>query len=385
VRILLVTPYDITLPGGVTSHVLDLAHQFHEMGHEATLVGPAGGGVLPQNAFTHHIGGTFRFPSPGDAARVNLNPLIHHAVRAFLKGRDFDVIHTHEPFLPYIGPSFLREATGTKVGTFHTWRRGSHVPYAVFRPLIRHWNRFLDGRIAVSNSARSTINRYVPAEYEIIPNGVDFGRFATPGPPIPHLVDDRPTILFVGRLEARKGIPYLLRAFKKLKTAIPQVRLVIVGEGGLREEYERLAAQLELRDLRFEGYVPPEYLPSYYQRADVVCQPSTVNESFGITLLEAMSAGTPVVATNIDGFSTLGQNEVTGVMVPPKDAESLAAALERVLDDKALAERLVAAAQTRARLFSWERVAEQLVDYYKRSNPANGRTKRDLSEELAAT
>ncbi len=373
-RILLVSPYDITLPGGVTSHVMDLAYQFQEMGHPTMLVGPAGGGSLPLNGFTHSISGAFRFPSPGDAARININPFIIRSVRSFLARREFDVIHLHEPFLPFLGPSFLRLADGVKVGTFHTWRQGPHVPYVMFQPLVRYWNRRLHGRIAVSPAARGTITRYVPGDYTIIPNGVHFERFSAPAPAPAHLDDDRPTVLYVGRLEARKGIPYLLRAFKLLKAAVPAARLVIVGSGGLEMKYRRLAHALGLEDCHFEGYVAPEVLTGYFHRADVFCAPSTVNESFGITLLEAMSSGAPLVTTKIDGFSTLGEDGVTAVMVPPKDARGLAEGIERLLEDRALAGRLSEAGRTRAREFGWDRVAEKLIDYYLTAGANNGIT-----------
>ena len=355
-RILLVSPYDLTHPGGVTSHVLDLAHQFHSMEQEVLIAGPAGDGLLPQNGYTHHLGSTFRFLSPGDAARINLNPFVIPSIRSFLRDRDFDVVHLHEPYLPFIGPSFLHMADALKVGTFHTWREGPHVPYLVSWPLIRYWNRKLDGRIAVSPAARKTIGAYAPADYRIIPNGVDFQRFACPAPPPAHLDDERPTLLFVGRIEARKGIPFLLSAYKTVKQKISSARLVIVGEGGLKAEYEKQADGLGLEDVYFEGFVAPEELPGYYQRADVFCSPSTVNESFGITLIEAMSAGTPTVATTTN-FSTLGEDGVHGLMVPPKDDVALAEAIIRMLEDRALAERCAAHAHDRAKAFDWERVA----------------------------
>lgn len=363
-RILLVNPYDLTYPGGVTSHVFDVAHQFQRMGHEVAVAGPAGEGQLPQNGFTHHLGQTIRFLSPGDSARVNLSPFIHSTVREFLIGRRFDVIHLHEPFVGFIGPSFLRFAEGLKVGTFHTWREGPHLPYIAFWPLVQRWNRLLRGRIAVSEAARKTAMRYIHADFRIIPNGVDFERFACEAPPPAHLADDRPTVLFVGRIEARKGIPYLLQAFRSLKARMPDVRLVIVGEGGLSGEYQRLAASMRLEDVLFEGYVAPECLPGYYQRADVFCSPSTVNESFGITLLEAMAAHAPAVATSINGLNTLGEHGVTGLIAPPKDGAALADAIERLLDDRALAATLADAARERARRFDWSQIACDLLEYY---------------------
>jgi phosphatidyl-myo-inositol alpha-mannosyltransferase len=363
-RILLVSGYDLTHAGGVTSHVLDLADQFERMGHQVTVSGPSGDGELAQNENTYFVGSSFRWLSPGDAARINLNPLVSRQVRAFLKGRSFDVVHLHEPFLGFIGPSFLRHADGIKVGTFHTWREGPHLPYIGFWPLVMNWNRMLDGRIAVSEAARKTINRYVRSDYRVIPNGVDFRFFTCPVEPVAHLADDRPTILFVGRIEARKGLPYLFQAYERVKAQVPDARLVLVGNGGLRAEYEQLVQKMGLGDVHFEGYVARERLPAYYQRADVFCSPSTVNEAFGITLLEAMSAHTPVVATSINGSNTVGAHGVNGLIVPPKEPVAMADAVLRILEDKAFAGSLADAAQVRARQFDWEAVAQSLIDYY---------------------
>ena len=363
-RILLASPYDLTHPGGVTSHVLDIALQFRNMGHEAVIAGPSGDGRLPHEDHTHYLGGTMSFISPGDAARVNLDPRIHVPIEQFLKGRQFDVFHLHEPFLGFIGPSFLRMGDGVKVGTFHTWREGPHLPYIAFWPLIQYWNRKLDGRVAVSDAAKNTISRYVRAKYEVIPNGVDYERFACHEHPAPEVMGEAPTILFVGRIEARKGIPFLLQAFATVKAKQPAARLVIVGEGGLRAAYQKLAADMGLKDVYFEGYVTPDLLPSYYQAASVFCSPSTVNESFGITLLEAMAAGAPAVATSINGSNTLGEDGVTGVIVPPKDADALSTAILKLLDDRVMAREMAARAQERARQFDWHAVAEKLLAYY---------------------
>jgi phosphatidylinositol alpha-mannosyltransferase len=206
--------------------------------------------------------------------------------------------------------------------------------------------------------------RYADGEYRVIPNGVEFERFAEPLPPPTHLDDNVPTVLFVGRIESRKGIPYLLKAFQRVKQRRPDTRLVIVGEGGLRRQYEHQSEKLGLRDVLFEGHVSAESLPAYYQRADVFASPSTVNESFGITLLEAMAARTPVVATSINGTNTLGEHGVTGLIVPPKNPPAMAEAIEQLLDDRAAAARYVEAAQDRARRFDWEQIALQLLDYY---------------------
>ena len=225
-----------------------------------------------------------------------------------------------------------------RIGTFHATRSGPHLPYAVFQPLVARWNRLLDGRITVSETAKQTINRYVPGDYETIPNGIDFARFAGSV----RLVNQsrRRSILFVGRLEERKGVQFLLRAYGDLKRRLPDADLVIIGDGRGRAKYERLAAALGLDDVTFKGFVPASELPDYFRKADVVCQPSTCNESFGITVLEAMAAGTPVVSSDIAGFHDLVEQGVTGLTVPSKDVHALTNALESVLTEASLARRL---------------------------------------------
>ena len=364
-RILLVSSYDLSLPGGVTSHVRDLAEQFLEQGHDVEVAGPGGSGPLEKPDYTHYLCSTSRLLSPGDAAFVNLSPAVIPGVRRFLKSRPrFDVIHIHEPFVPFLGPSFLSFASSIKVATFHSWRRGPHLPYIAFWPILQMINLPLSGRIAVSQFARSTIKRYVPGDYRIIPNGVSFKRFERVLPVPEHLRDDKPTILCVGRLEARKGIEHLLRGFQRLKASVGNARLVLIGEGGLRHQYEALAARLGLQDVVFQGYVSDADLPAYYQRADVVCAPSTTNESFGITLVEAMASATPVVATRMGGYAQVATHGVNGMLIRPGDAIELAETLQTVLEDASLRDRLVEGGLVRARDFDWPTVADQIITYY---------------------
>jgi phosphatidylinositol alpha-mannosyltransferase len=363
VKILVVSPYDLSVAGGVTSHVNQVVKQLRRMGHEALLLGPASGALKPDR-FTIRMGGTIPWPSPGDAARISFNPLIIRQVREFLSEREFDVFHLHEPFVPFLGPAILRVARGVKVGTYHAWRVGVHWPYQLSIPLIRFWDGRLDGRVTVSEWSRKTISRYVPGQYEIIPNGIEFSRFATPAAYPPKFRDSDPTILYVGRLEPRKGVEYLVRAFRRIKERIPRARLVIVGDGGLMPDIQKLARKLKLDDVFFEGFVPSPLLAGYYQRADLVCVPSTGNESFGIVLLEAMSAGTPVVASHIDGFGALLKDGVTGLAAEPRNPESFAEKVLNVLENPALSKELVENARTNAERYDWLNVASNLLDYY---------------------
>lgn len=209
--------------------------------------------------------------------------------------------------------------------------------------------------------------RYFPADYVVIPNGIDYARFADPALRPPEPFDDgRPTVLFVGRLERRKGLRYLLEAFARVQAACPEARLLLVGAFGKAEKapYVAQAWALRLRQVRFIGYVPDAELPRYYRAATVFCAPSIGMESFGIVLLEAMAAGVPVVATDIPGYNEVVEDGVQGFLVPPEDPEALAEALLRLLRDPALRARMSAAGRQRARQYDWDEIARRVVEFY---------------------
>ncbi|MFB3053135.1 MAG: glycosyltransferase family 4 protein, partial [Dehalococcoidia bacterium] len=204
-----------------------------------------------------------------------------------------------------------------------------------------------------------------------IPSGVGLPFFATEVPPIPKYIDHRRNILFLGRLEKRKGLPYLLEAYAILKQEMPDIRLIVVGgDGGMLPACERYIRHKGLTDIVFTGYVAEKELPSYYKTADVYCAPNTGAESLGIVLLEAMAAGTPIVASQIDGFADLLTDGQEGLLVPPRDAKALAAALKRLLSDAALREEMGKQGAKTAQLYSWERVSAQVLEYYQAT--ANG-------------
>jgi len=173
-------------------------------------------------------------------------------------------------------------------------------------------------------------------------------------------------ILFVGRLEQRKGLGYLLNACAKIKNSLHNSRLIIVGPGTmLRHRYEKLVEEMGLTDnVVFVGFVPSNELPSYYRSADIFCAPATGGESFGIILLEAMACGKPVVATNIQGYASVLANGEEGLLVPPRDEKSLADALLSLLNDKNLRLKMGAKGRTKAEKYSWPNISQQVMDYY---------------------
>jgi phosphatidylinositol alpha-mannosyltransferase len=229
--------------------------------------------------------------------------------------------------------------------------------------VTRHLHHKLHGRIAVSGAARHFINRYFPGEYEIIPNGVDRDRFAD-AEPYERLRDGTLNILFVGRLEERKGLIHLLKAYHRLRKRRVDARLLVAGAGPKLREYRRFTGLRGIRDVEFLGRVSDDEKARYLASADVFCAPSTGQESFGIVLLEAMAAGVPIVASDIHGYKRVVERNVQGILVEPKNPRALAAALYGLARDPDLRHELGEAGRQRAPEFSWDRVTERIVDFY---------------------
>jgi phosphatidyl-myo-inositol alpha-mannosyltransferase len=269
--------------------------------------------------------------------------------------------------MPALPLTVLRHSNTTNIGTFHAYRN-TPLTYFYGKPILRPFFRKLHGHIVVSTAARDFVGEYFPAPYQVIPNGIDFGRFNTRASPLPELssTDSRPTVLFVGRLEKRKGLRYLLRAWPLVLERQPNARLVIVGRGRPLEGYKRFAARQGWgpEDVVFAGYVSGEDLPRYYQACDVFCAPNTGQESFGIVLLEAMAAGAPIVASDIPGYRDVVTHGVEGLLVERQNPGALADALSRLLASPELRASMRRAGQVKALRFDWPRVASEVFSYY---------------------
>jgi phosphatidylinositol alpha-mannosyltransferase len=369
-RIALVSPYDFAVPGGVNNHIAHLARSLQRLGHEAHIIAPASDGRSSGDGFINASASVIAFPFAGSIARITLSPRLYRRIKGILQSGAYDVLHLHEPLTPALPLAVLRHRDlvpqAIAVGTFHAYREVSRT-YYYGKPLLRRFFKRLDGCIAVSEAARQYHMRYFPADYVVIPNGIDYARFADPALRPPEPFDDgRPTVLFVGRLERRKGLRYLLEAFARVQAACPEARLLVVGAFGKAEKapYVAQAWALRLRQVRFIGYVPDAELPRYYRAATVFCAPSIGMESFGIVLLEAMAAGVPVVATDIPGYNEVVEDGVQGFLVPPENPEALAEALLRLLRDPALRARMSAAGRQRARQYDWDEIARRVVEFY---------------------
>jgi phosphatidylinositol alpha-mannosyltransferase len=367
-KIGLVSPYDFSVPGGVNTHICHLADEYHRLGHDARVLAPASRRDLVGRNDLIVIGErTIGLPAGGSVANITLSLTLGPLVNRVLAREAFDVIHLHEPFVPLLPFQVLRRSKGLNVATFHAAKDQGRQWYAYFRPAISYWWPRIQGKIAVSPAALSLVERYFEDHYEIIPNGVNYQQFATPVPPFPDFKDGKLNVLFLGRLEKRKGLPYLLQAYAQVKARLPESRLIIVGpDGGMQAGAEAFVRREGLTDVVFTGYVPDVDKLRYYRTADVFCAPNTGNESFGVILLEAMAAGTPVIASNIEGFAYVVGHEQEGLLVPPRDATALADALVQLLADADRRQEMGRRGQEKACQFSWDRVSQQVLDFYQR-------------------
>ncbi len=367
-KIALVSPYDYPYPGGVTEHIHHLEMEFTRRGHTVKIIAPSSTTTgtdhddLSRNIY--RIGGIVPVPVSGSIARITLSPSAYRWIKKILHKERFDIVHLHEPLMPVLCLVALRHSKSVNIGTFHAYRE-SNFAYLAGKAVLKRFVGRIHGRIAVSPPARELVSKYFPGEYEIIPNGIDLDTFGADDiQPLPQYQDDHRNVLFVGRMEKRKGLRYLLSAWPSITRQQPQTRLIVVGEGDLREECENFVTENRLANVVCCGFVSNAELPRYYRTADVFCAPSTGFESQGIILLEGMAAGRPIVASGIAGYRRVITDGQEGLLVPPEDDAALSAAIVQLLEDADLRQRMGQAGRVTAQGYAWDRVAGQVLDYY---------------------
>jgi phosphatidyl-myo-inositol alpha-mannosyltransferase len=359
-RIGMVCPYSFDVPGGVQSHVLQLAEVMIARGQDVSVLAPSSPHVkLPE--YVVSAGRAVPIPYNGSVARLQFSPAVHGKVRRWLAEGDFDVLHLHEPNAPSLSMWALRVAEGPIVATFHTSTTKS-LTLAVFQGVLRPWHEKIVGRIAVSDLARRWQMEALGSDAVEIPNGVDVAAFAS-APVLDGYPRPGKTVLFLGRYdEPRKGMAVLIDALPALIEHFPGVQVLIVGRGDeaeLRSKAGGLAGHL-----RFLGQVDDAAKASALRSADVYCAPNTGGESFGIVLVEAMAAGTPVVASDLHAFRRVLRDGDAGRLVPVEDGAALAAGLVEVLESDQVAKRYVAAGADAVRRYDWSVVANQIMRVY---------------------
>lgn len=378
-RIGIVTPTYLPYRGGVGEHVRHVADELRAAGHAVKIVTTHfGRSDEPDGPDVIRIGRAVLVPANGSMCPVALDPAMRRRMRRVLTEERFDVLHVHEPFLPMLPLAAVAESSCPVVATFHASNE-SPFGYRVFHRQLSNYAGRISERIAVSRAALSTVRPYFQGPYEIVPNGVDVARFASAEP-----FEKAPgefRILFVGRLERRKGLEHLLSAMPDILRHVPQARLVVVGGGPLAGYYRSKVPAAAASRVEFTGFVSREDLPRHYRTADVYCSPAVGGESFGIVLLEAMAAGAPVIASDIPGYRDVVTDGVTGLLVRKGSSKVLTGAVMSIAGDREMGRRLAAAAWEEVGRYDWSSVTERILAVYRR---ALGIEAPDEPEERAA-
>ena len=361
-KIGLVCPYIYPESGGVAQHVRFLYENLRLRGHDVRIITASHGPQRASEGDILRIGVGFSMPTNGSVGTLTFSPRYIGQVRELLARERFDLLHFHEPFVPFLSLFLLRESRSVNVATFHAYA-GFSPSYEFGSRVLGGYAARLHGRIAVSAAARHFIDRFFPGDYKVIPNGVDVPHFAA-AVPIARWQDGVPNVLFVGRLEPRKGLLDLLKAHRILRKTGSGNRLLIVGSGPQEREARRYVATRGLQAVEFLGRVSDREKAQLLRTVDVFTSPATGGESFGIVLLEAMAAGAPIVASDIHGYKGVVRRGREGLLVPPHEPKELAKAIARLLGDADLRAEMSAAGRARVEAFSWPRVAARVEDYY---------------------
>ena len=351
-RIAMVSPYSVSVPGGVQAQVLGLARELRRIGHEVRVLAPCDG--PPPEPFVTPLGNSLPTAANGSVAPLAPDPSAALRTIRALNDEAFDIIHLHEPIVPGPTVTALLLKLAPTVGTFHA--AGDSTSYRVLNKTARWAAEHLTTRVAVSDSAKELAHRYLGGEYTTLFNGIELQRYQRP-----HVErEEAPTIFFCGRYEPRKGLEVLLQAMSHVPA---DVTLWIASDGiGIDDLQNTYGADSRIKWL---GRISEEDKLNRLARCSVFCAPSLRGESFGIVLLEAMAAGAPLVASNISGYNNVASNDVNALLVEPGNPVELAKSIMRTCDEPDLRITLVKGGYQRATDFSMQRLAEQYLSIYR--------------------
>ncbi len=365
VRIALVSEFYYPHVGGVTEHVENLAGELARLGHPALVITSNMKGQQRDGPHVRRVGTSRVIYSNGSFARITTGRNLRGRIEAILREERIDLVHVQgglAPVLGWVAPAAARRLGLPVVATFHSWFPRS-VAFRLLRPWAQREMDRLAAAIAVSQPVVEANSRYVTADWQIIPNGVNVHLFQPDGRRPTDALEAGPRLLFLGRLDPRNGLDTVLRAMPGILAQFPKARLVVVGDGPLRPYYERLARPLGSA-VQFVGQVYHER-PQFYSTCDLYLCP-TRRASFGITLLEAMACGRPMVVADITGFRELVGSIGCAVLVPPEDPQAWASTVTGLLGDPARRAAMGAVGLAAAAEYSWSRIARQVLEVYQR-------------------
>ena len=379
-RVGLVCPYAWDTPGGVAAHIDDLRLALMRLGHEAIILAPA----EDEDALPDYVtsgGKPISISSNGSVAKINFGPVATARARRWVKESELDILHVHEPAGPTLGLLSVWVSEGPIVATWHASLESSRRELNAMAPMVRSAMEKIRARIAVSEYARRSLVEYTGGDAVLIPNGVDCSLYAG-DEPLPGHRRAQDTLMFLGRIdEPRKGLPILLAALPRVAAAIPDVTLLVAGPGEVAAVRAELDPAIADR-VEFLGLVSQEDKARALHSADIYVAPNTGGESFGIILLEAMAAGAPVVASDIEAFQRVLDEGRAGVHFGSEDADDLAEKLIELLGDPDRRDALRAAGMARAAEFDWSSVAKRVLEVYMSVTPGGEKVTADLSRQF---
>jgi phosphatidyl-myo-inositol alpha-mannosyltransferase len=350
-------------PGGVKSHILGLSREFEKRGIETKIIVPrrkrgekyGENVILLGTSIPVNVAGT-----QGDLC-INFNPL---SIGKVLKREKFDILHFHNFIVPS-AMQILEKSDALNVVTFHANAEANPVMEKMIEILGKTINRKVSGIIGVASFNLNLFKKFKGLK-RVIPNGIDLSEFNPSVKRLEKFDESKINILFLGRLEERKGLIYLLEGYKNLQEKYGNLRLIIVGDGPLKEECENYTRENNLKEVYWEGAQSGEVIPRYFATCDIYCSPAIFGESFGIVLLEAMACGKPVC-----GFSNVGYKELLKgtkgeeYLAEPKNVPELAAKLEKLVKDESLRKEMGKWGIEEVKKYSWEKVADKVLEFYK--------------------
>jgi phosphatidylinositol alpha-mannosyltransferase len=371
-KIGLVCPYSINKHGGVLEVILALQDELEQRGHDVKLITPMPRGSEPSDHLNHHpdaifMGSSTDFRAPSHTTGQVSSITDNEKVDAILAAENFDILHFHEPWVPLLSRQLLQRSQAINIGTFHSKipeTLMSRTYIKVVTPYLKSVMKYLHVLTAVSDSGAEYAASLTDLPITIIPNGIDLQKYQQKAT---KKASKDTTILYVGRLERRKGAKYLLRAFQLFAQDNPDVKLLIAGDGPEREKLELLAEDLKLKNVSFLGYISEELKLQLLAEADIFCSPAIFGESFGIVLLEAMATGTVCVAGNNSGYVDLMQGVGALSIINPEDTPEFARRLELLMHEAELRKIWQSWAKQYVKQFSYPNVVDQYEALYKDS------------------
>lgn len=377
-KIAQICPYDIFRSGGVQSHIESLSKELCRRGHEVKIIAPGVDGVKNTRDDVILLGSSIKLSMNKTQGELSVVAgKTKDMVEEVLVRENFDILHFHEPAIPVLPMQVLIESNSINIATFHAAFPKTFVGKSIefiSIPIFTSILKMLDGVIAVSEVPAKRIIKVYDGNIHIIPNGIDVDVFKNENQPFKKYLDGKVNILFLGRLDKRKGVIYLLRAFKKLKKGFSNVRLIIGGKG---DEFKRVTTYVKrhnLSDVDILGFVNEQDKPGLYSSCDIFCSPALYGESLGIVLLEAMASAKSVVAYSNPGYKTVLKGSGSLFLVKPKDVNGLREKLEILCNDKKLRDFMGKWGEDESRRYSWKRVCGRILGVYEEA--VNNREKK---------